>query len=354
MDARRPQSPNSIFNLNMGYYADHSPLAGQVALAGVTCLLVLVTTLWYLSPQPRPPTNNELHFTDAITEERRRFPSIQAKKDQVSPIALTVVIPAYNETARLPGMLKETVEHLEERIRKEDTFAYEIIIVDDGSKDGTSGLALECAKRHMQKFTMEERLRREIRVLSLEKNRGKGGAVNQGMLHSRGERILFADADGATKFSDLDVLEERLAAMAESGLCVAVGSRAHMVRSEAVVKRSFVRNFLMYGFHTVLYVLGIGSIKDTQCGFKLLTRGAGQLICPNMHCEGWIFDIELLLIAYRLRIPVVEVPVSWHEVEGTKMSLIRDSILMLRDLLLIRLNYLLGIWTVKLSRDTKI
>lgn len=106
----------------------------------------------------------------------------------------------------------------------------------------------------------------------------------------------------------------------------------------------------MHGFHTILFFLGIASIKDTQCGFKLLTRDAGKAIFANVHAEGWIFDIELLLIALQLRIPIVEVPVNWHEVEGTKMSLMKDSIVMLIDLLIIRLNYLLGIWRVGESK----
>lgn len=106
----------------------------------------------------------------------------------------------------------------------------------------------------------------------------------------------------------------------------------------------------MYGFHTILFVLGIASIKDTQCGFKMTTREAGRLIFPSMHCEGWIFDVEMLLIALWAGIPIAEVPVSWHEVEGTKMSLMSDSVIMLLDLLRIRLNYMLGVWVIRSGR----
>jgi dolichyl-phosphate beta-glucosyltransferase len=109
----------------------------------------------------------------------------------------------------------------------------------------------------------------------------------------------------------------------------------------------------MYTFHAIVWVLGIRHIKDTQCGFKLFSRKAAQLIFPNMHIEGWIFDIEMLVIAERLKIPVAEVPVNWHEVDGSKVQLIRDSMIMLIELLVIRSNYLLGIWRIKPLQELK-
>jgi dolichyl-phosphate beta-glucosyltransferase len=109
----------------------------------------------------------------------------------------------------------------------------------------------------------------------------------------------------------------------------------------------------MYSFHTILYILGIRSIKDTQCGFKLFTRRAGQIIFPNVHVEGWIFDIEVLLLAEMFKIPVCEVAVNWHEVSGSKINLIADSIKMLKDLILLRLCYLLQVWSVKVAPPAK-
>jgi dolichyl-phosphate beta-glucosyltransferase len=93
--------------------------------------------------------------------------------------------------------------------------------------------------------------------------------------------------------------------------------------------------------------MGIRKIKDTQCGFKMFTRRAVARVFPNMHVEGWIFDIEMLLLASWQDIPMVEVPITWHEVEGSKMSLLKDSIKMAVDLLIIRANYMLGIWKIK-------
>lgn len=110
----------------------------------------------------------------------------------------------------------------------------------------------------------------------------------------------------------------------------------------------------MYSFHKVVYILGCRGIEDTQCGFKLFSRKAAQAIFPNMHVEGWVFDIEVLMIAQQLRIPIVEVPVAWQEIDGSKVSLMRDSIQMALDLLIIRMNYLFGIWRIRpLLRDEK-
>lgn len=162
------------------------------------------------------------------------------------------------------------------------------------------------------------------------------------MRHARGSYAIFADADGATKFLDVLTLQAKL----DHNTSIGIGSRAHMVNSAAVVKRSFLRNFLMHGFHIFLRFLGIRSIHDTQCGFKLFTRSAVDAIFPHMHCEGWIFDIEILLLAEKLGFGMVEVPVTWHEVEGTKMSLIKDSIKMAWDLIVMRGAYAMGVYSV--------
>ncbi|KAJ3178751.1 dolichyl-phosphate beta-glucosyltransferase [Geranomyces variabilis] len=319
------------------------------AAAGFLAALVvgLVQVLRLVSPCPRTPTPNEQTYTDALSGKRLPFSSRLSDARADKPVSLSVIVPAYNETQRLPAMLSEALSYLDARHKKDSRFTYEVIVVDDGSKDATSDTAAKVARRHAEEDGERHSwAAREVRVLTLEKNRGKGGAVTQGMLVARGEKLLFADADGATRFSDVDLLERRIEEVAMDGSAVAVGSRAHMVSTEAVVKRSFIRNLLMHGFHTLLLILGISSIADTQCGFKMLTRSAAARIFPNMHVEGWIFDIELLLIALKIHIPVAEVAVNWHEVDGTKMDLVRDSLRMLRDLLIIRGNYWLGRWTV--------
>ena len=107
----------------------------------------------------------------------------------------------------------------------------------------------------------------------------------------------------------------------------------------------------MRGFHLYLYVLGAGSIRDTQCGFKLFSRRAASVIFPNLHVEGWIFDIEILYLARLNGLQVSEVAVNWVEVDGSKVSLLRDSIKMAIDLLIIKLNYALNVWKVSLKSD---
>lgn len=166
------------------------------------------------------------------------------------------------------------------------------------------------------------------------------------MRHVRGEFAVFADADGASRFADLEALLREVRRVQVQGYGIAVGSRAHMVTTDAVVKRAFVRNLLMHAFHTLIRTFGIRHIRDTQCGFKLLTREAVKAVFPYMHTEGWIFDIEILLLAGYKRIPVAEVPITWHEVDGSKVSLVKDSLRMAWDLGVVRGGYLSGVYRV--------
>ncbi|KAL1919947.1 uncharacterized protein VTP21DRAFT_1879 [Calcarisporiella thermophila] len=299
---------------------------------GIMALLLLTLTVFVFlhiaSPKPCPLSPSQRQYLSPNSKTPQPLPSLL----ESPTLDLSLVIPAYNETARLPHMLDETIQHLRSLKLK-----YEILIVDDGSKDATT----DCALRWAQKNGVDE-----LRVFKLPRNRGKGGAVTQGMLSVRGSYILMVDADGATQFSDLDKLRSRMSDIEREGLGVVVGSRSHLVTTDAVVKRSFIRNFLMRGFHMLVYLLGVRGIEDTQCGFKLFTRKAAQRIFSNMHVEGWIFDVEVLVLARRMRIPVVEEQVNWHEVDGSKISLMRDSVQMAIDLMVIRLSYLLRVWRV--------
>lgn len=246
-------------------------------------------------------------------------------------------------------MLQEALNFLQSSEKLKNSF--EIIIVDDGSKDNTANYAIELAK----KFKLKPHL---FRVVKFEKNRGKGGAVTHGMQIARGSYIIFADADGASKFSDIDKLLESIIKLDKNeptkNPAVAIGSRAHMVNTDAVVKRSFIRNFLMYGLHTLVFVFGIRDIKDTQCGFKLFNKKAVELIFPNMHTEGWIFDVEILILVHRQKIPIEEIPINWHEVDGSKMELARDSVNMAIDLVVTRMAYILGIYREKNNKKSKL
>jgi len=178
------------------------------------------------------------------------------------------------------------------------------------------------------------------------KNRGKGGAVRRGMMYARGKYILFADADGASTFSYVGSLEDSLRTPKALKYGIAIGSRAHIYK-----ERKWYRNILMQGFHLIVTILCVSGIKDTQCGFKLFTRNTTRLLFPNLHVERWAFDVELLYMARMNKIDVKEIPIEWEEIDGSTLSPIAASIQMARDLVRIRLMYLLGIWSMRKNTE---
>ena len=253
-----------------------------------------------------------------------------------TPVRLSVVVPAYNETERLPAMMNEAIAYLNDRRNQEPKFNWEIVVVDDHSSDSTFDLATS--------FNTEAT---PVYAIRLKKNAGKGGAVRMGVLNSVGEQVLMADADGATKFSDLENLEKSYDP--STGVEVVFGSRHKLEDSEAVQKRHPLRNLLMYGFHLAV-VLIIGThIKDTQCGFKLFSRQAGKLLFQSLHLQRWAFDTEIVLLCRILRFSVAEVDVTWTEIEGSKLNPAIAAIQMLRDMVLLRLLYFLNVWRPVLS-----
>lgn len=257
-----------------------------------------------------------------------------ARLSDEGTLDLSVVVPAFNEEKRLPPMLDEAIAYL-----SGSGLAWEIIVVDDGSKDGTANMVVNkyCRAHGTDK----------VRVLKLSRNRGKGGAVRRGMMQARGKALLMADADGATRFSDVQKLLVELAGLRAThrGHGIVVGSRAHQ-QDEAVARRSFFRNILMWGFHLAVHLVGVKNVKDTQCGFKVFARESACLLFPYQHVERWAFDVELLLVAQSLGIPIKEVAVNWEEIDGSKLSPLHATIEMLRDMTRIRLAYTLGIWRV--------
>ncbi|KAF9894030.1 dolichyl-phosphate beta-glucosyltransferase [Aspergillus nanangensis] len=386
-----------------------SVLLATVAATLVGALVFFYTTLFFVAPVPRSPSPEEKNYRtlakdgsvmapqplpcwlDTMKKRPSRLPdhATMEKPD----LFMSLVVPAYNEEDRLEGMLEEAVNYLERtygtlakpangssdrttRQRKPlngqtnghapngtpHDKGWEIVIVSDGSIDTTEEIALGFARDHQLSLHPKGYAGPwtpgthegvhippgTIRVVTLTQNRGKGGAVTHGLRHVRGQYVVFADADGASKFEDLGKLVAACQGIEDDeGRAVAVGSRAHMVGSEAVVKRSKLRNFLMHSFHLILWLMTprkTATIKDTQCGFKLFSRSSLPYIVPYMHSEGWIFDVEMLMLAEFADIPVVEVPVGWREVTGSKLNVLRDSLGMAWSLFVLRAAWSLGVY----------
>lgn len=236
--------------------------------------------------------------------------------------SFSIVIPAYNEASRL-GPTLETVSRYAAgrgwRFR-------EIVVVDDGSSDGTAALVERAAAADPA-----------VRLLRNPGNRGKGYSVRHGMLEARGEWALFTDADLSTPIGELEKLEQ---AARESGARVAIGSRA-AEGARIDVRQPGLREAAGRFFNVVMRCVTGLPYRDTQCGFKLFEAGAAREIFRRQVLDGFGFDVEVLYIARKLGIPVAEAPVRWSDVAGTKVSLARglDAFL---DLLRIRRNDLAG------------
>lgn len=308
-----------------------------LSLVGVAIFIAVIALIIVaMSTKPYPDLgryDSEKYFLNE-KQEKCLFPSI----NDPASIELSVIVPAYNEEERLPMMMDEALEYLEERKKKLKSFTYEVIVVDDGSKDKTT----QTAQSYCNKYGSDK-----IRVLTLAKNRGKGGAIRLGMFSARGRYLLFADADGASKFSDFTKLENEMKNMKKdsSNRAVVCGSRAHL-EEESIAQRSFFRTILMKGFHFVVWFLCVRGIKDTQCGFKLLSREAAVILFSNLHVERWAFDVDMLFLAQYFNIPVGEVAINWTEIEGSKMVPVFSWIQMGKDIILIRLRYFLGAWKI--------
>ena len=286
-------------------------------------------------------SESERYYLDRRQGRKVLFPlSNYFKQSEIEKVSLSVIVPAFNEEKRLPVMLDEAIAYLESRQKTSSMaqpFTYEIIVVDDGSTDKTSQVVL----RYSDEWTTDK-----VRLLKLEKNRGKGGAVRLGVLAARGLFMLFADADGATKFSELEKLEAALSSVDGSPLSnrvLAVGSRAHL-EQEAIASRSSFRTLLMHGFHFLVWISAVRTVRDTQCGFKLFPRDVALLLFSSTHIERWAFDVELLFLAERLGLKVHEVCVQWTEVAGSKIVPVFSWLQMGRDVLAIAFLYLVRAW----------
>ncbi|ALA60073.1 dolichyl-phosphate beta-glucosyltransferase [Nitrospira moscoviensis] len=241
-------------------------------------------------------------------------------------LELSVIIPAYNEAARLLPHLRSVVDYLSRHYRR-----FEVIVVDDGSLDDTAAL--------VHGFTRQAP---GVRLIRLPICSGKGAAVRHGMQAARGRRRLFTDADGATPIDELARLEQAL----RSGAQIAIGSRSLASRrSDFTVRARWHRSLLGGCFNAVVRLGGIGGIADTQCGFKLFERSVAEDLFGVSCINGYGFDLELLYIAQRRGYRIAEVPVNWADQPGSKVRLVRDGFGTLRELVTIHRNAAKGCYS---------
>lgn len=242
----------------------------------------------------------------------------------MSKVFLSVVIPAYKEQDNLKsGVLKDVNDYLQKQ-----KYSYEVLIVDDGSPDGTADLADKISSKFKNFFVYRE------------PHRGKGGTVIAGILKAKGEIILFTDMDQATPIKEL----EKIIPKFEKGYDLAIGSRSN--RKGAPI----IRKLMAYGFMVLRTIILRLPYKDTQCGFKALSKKAAVDIFTIMkkYYEAKAssaavtagFDLEMLYLARKLGYKVAEVPVEWEHKGTARVNPIRDSILGLKDMLRVRINSL--------------
>jgi dolichyl-phosphate beta-glucosyltransferase len=235
-----------------------------------------------------------------------------------NPILLSIVIPAFNEQARLPRTVLEIIGWC--AIRNLD---FELIIADDGSQDETLALGRLFEESDMR-----------VRALSCP-HMGKGAAVRMGILNAKGRFVLFMDADGATPLNEIP----KLLASMEQGYDVAIGSRVAKCPGTVEVKTSLHRRVIGRVFAFIVGLFAIEGIADTQCGFKMFRREAAMAVFSRQKIAGFAFDAEILFLARRLSLSIAEIPVNWVAQPGSKVRLVTDSLKMLRDILYIRWSH---------------
>jgi dolichyl-phosphate beta-glucosyltransferase len=233
----------------------------------------------------------------------------------------SIVIPAYNESARILPALESVVACIRER-----GWSAEVIVVDDGSRDRTAEIVLDFAAHAP-----------EVRLIKNPANRGKGYSVRNGILKALGEIVMFTDADLSAPIEEA----ERLFYAIAKGADIAIGSR-WLERTRQTIRQPLYRQLFGRCFNGVTrFIMGL-PYADTQCGFKAFTRAAAQAVFQLQTIERWGFDPEILFIALKRKYVITEVPVSWGHDDRSRMSYLKDGLRMLEDIAIVRWNALLG------------
>ena len=224
-----------------------------------------------------------------------------------------MLVPAFNEEARLAVSLPTILDYLDAARR-----SFEVVVVDDGSSDATSRVSQSFAGRG-------------VKTIRLPRNVGKGAALRTGVLASEGDRVLLTDADLSTPISELERLEGHL-----DGAAMVFGSRA-AVGAKIDRAQPVLRQWMGKTFNFFVRLLVGGGIRDTQCGFKLLDGPTARGVFADLEIDGFAYDVELLWLARRRGVRVVEVGVVWNHSPDTRVHLVTDSVRMALDVLRIRM-----------------
>jgi len=255
---------------------------------------------------------------------RRRGPEARRGSVNVTQYPqYSIVIPAFNESARILSTLESVVSCVRTR-----GWAAEIIVVNDGSKDATADVVRAFAQNAP-----------EVRMIENGQNRGKGYSVRAGFLEALGDVVMFTDADLSAPIEEA----ERLFAAIAGGADIAIGSR-WLKTSRQTHRQPLYRQIFGRCFNLVIRtVMGL-QFADTQCGFKAFTRSAAQTVFQLTTIERWGFDPEVLFIALKRGFWIIEVPVSWAHDSRSRISYIKDGMRMLEEIAIIRWNAFRGLY----------
>jgi glycosyltransferase involved in cell wall biosynthesis len=230
---------------------------------------------------------------------------------------LSIVIPAYNEEARILKSLEAAEAYL---VKAGD--AVEILVVDDGSMDGTAGMVERFARERPRGGPVSVRLLRNGR------NRGKGYSIKHGVLTARGDLVLISDADFSTPIEELPLLRR---AVENEGYGIAIGSRG-LAQSRVEIHQAAWREMMGRGFNALVRLLTGLPFRDTQCGFKLARLAEVLPLFRAARVERFAWDVEFLYLARKVGVRVSEVPVLWRNAAGTKVNALLDPLDMLKDI----------------------
>jgi len=228
---------------------------------------------------------------------------------------ISVVVPAYNEEERLVSSLERIYKYF-----RQAGHEYELIVVNDGSRDRTAASAREWKPPDCP-----------LTVIDRGVNRGKGFSVREGVQRASGDWIFFSDADLSTPIDEIESFLPRLAAGAE----VVIGSR-NLPSSRLEVRQPWYRQIMGKVFNLLVRVLAVSGVRDTQCGFKAFSRRAAELLFSRARIDGFGFDVEILYLARKYRLKIEEMPVRWINSPRSTVDPIKDSLRMLKDIFRVR------------------